>query len=133
MKRFGVRTLAVAIAVVTGVFGCDRGDEDALAEAKLLTLTANLQSIRAQLELYKIHHNEKYPTHIKIQLTGKTDTDGTVNASGAYGLYLQVFPANPFVDDPVEAVKTGGGPGEGWSYGPATGAFVANTPGHEQL
>jgi type II secretory pathway pseudopilin PulG len=92
-------------------------------------LQTNLQSIRAQLELYKKHHNGAHPTDITAQLTGKTDSDGTINASGEYGPYLQQFPANPCVANRVEAVKTTGKFGEGWDYDPATGAFIANTNG----
>jgi len=102
-------------------------------DSKLANLTTNLQSIRAQLELYRLHHNGKYPSNIVAGLTKKTDDDGTVNAAGAYGPYMQEFPANPFVYDSAEAVKTSGRPGEGWSYDSKTGVFVANTPGHEQL
>ena len=102
-------------------------------DSKLSNLMSNLQSIRAQLELYKMHHNETYPTNINTQITSKTDSDGTVNASGAYGPYLHIFPANPFVDDPAEAVKTSGAAGEGWSYNATTGVIVPNTAGHGNL
>ncbi|MDP6045602.1 MAG: type II secretion system protein [Phycisphaerae bacterium] len=105
----------------------------AAEDSKLSNLVSNLQSIRAQLELYKMHHNETYPTDINKQLTQKTDSDGTLNASGAYGPYLHIFPANPFVTDTVEAVKTSGVSGEGWSYNAATGAITANTASHTNL
>jgi len=105
----------------------------AAEDSKLSNLLSNLQSIRAQLELYKMHHNETYPTNITAQLTGKTDSDGTINASGAYGPYLHMFPANPFVEDAAEAVKTSGAAGEGWSYTAATGLIIPNTDGHEGL
>jgi len=103
------------------------------SDAKLSNLTTNLQSIRAQLELYRLHHSNKYPTDIHAQLTGKTDADGKLNPAGAYGPYMQEFPANPFVGRASEAVKTSGAPGEGWSYDPATGLFLANTRGHKDL
>jgi len=89
-------------------------------------MQTNQQSIRAQLELYKKHHNGAYPTDITAQLTKKTDADGTINASGAYGPYLREFPGNCYVEDPVEAVKTTGKFGEGWDYDPATGVFSIN-------
>jgi len=105
----------------------------AAEDSKLSNLTTNLQAVRAQLELYRMHHNKTYPTDVTAQLLGKTDTDGTVNASGIHGPYLYKFPANPFVDDSAEAVKTSGAAGEGWSYTAATGQFVANTAGHGDL
>jgi len=105
----------------------------AAEDSKLSNLTSNLQAIRAQLELYKMHHNETYPTNINTQLTSKTKTDGTVDASGAYGPYLHLFPANPFIEDAAEAVKTSGAAGEGWSYNSATGVITANSTGHSGL
>ncbi|MDP6544786.1 MAG: prepilin-type N-terminal cleavage/methylation domain-containing protein [Phycisphaerae bacterium] len=106
---------------------------NAAEESKLSNLMSNLQSIRAQLELYKMHHNEVYPTNINTQLTSKTDSDGTINPAGAYGPYLHVFPSNPFIEDPAEAIKTSGAGGEGWSYTAATGVILANSAGHTGL
>jgi len=124
--------LGVLAAIVIPQFS------SAAEDSKLSNLVSNLQSIRAQLELYKMHHDEnffgtKYPTNINTQLTSKTDADGTLNGSGAYGPYLHIFPANPFVEDVAEAVKTGGAAGEGWSYTAATGVIVANSTGHSGL
>ncbi|MDP6634982.1 MAG: hypothetical protein QGG42_08805 [Phycisphaerae bacterium] len=85
----------------------------------------NLQRIRAQLELYRLPVKGSYPTDINTQLTSKTDPDGATNTSSAYGPYLHQFPANPFVDDSVKAVKTSGKSGEEGSYG--------NTAGHKGL
>lgn len=140
MKKLGeivdsITRIVGAVTIVVGicVFGCDRGREDALAEAKLSHLRANLQSVRAQLELYRLHHNGTYPSDVMDGLTRKTTAFGEVSPAGPCGPYLHVFPANPFVDDPAEALKTGGKPGQGWSYNSATGAFAANTPGHEGL
>ncbi len=106
---------------------------NAAEDSKLSNLMSNLQSIRAQLELYKMHHNEVYPTNINTQLTSKTDSDGTINPGGAYGPYLQIFPINPFIDDPAEAIKTSGASGEGWSYSAVTGVLLANSTGHSGL
>ena len=101
--------------------------------SKLSDLTTRLQSIRENLELYKMHHDWTYPIDIIDGLTKKTDADGTVNKSGQYGPYIQQFPTNPFVSDPVKAVRTNGGPGEGWFYDSTTGTFAANTTEHKDL
>ncbi|MCP4379303.1 MAG: prepilin-type N-terminal cleavage/methylation domain-containing protein [bacterium] len=106
---------------------------EASSDAKLSNLTTNLQSIRAQLELYRLHHNGSYPTDVTIGLTSKTTSAGVVSATGAYGPYLQQFPANPFVDTAADAVKTDGATGSGWSYTAATGSFTANTSDHTGL
>jgi general secretion pathway protein G len=107
-------------------------------DAKLSNLMSNLQSIRAQLELYKLQHdltahNNSYPTNINPQLTRKTRANGIIHPSGSYGPYLTIFPPNPFVDDPVKAVKTDSAAGSGWSYTPKTGVIVPNTAGHGGL
>ena len=127
-----VTILAILAAIVVPHF------VSAEEESKLTNLMSNLQSIRTQLELYKMTHDRtffgsSYPTNINTQLTNKTKASGAINASGAYGPYLHIFPANPFIDDPVKAVKTSGGAGEGWSYNPATGVIVPNTAGHGGL
>lgn len=106
---------------------------NAAEESKLSNLMSNLQSIRAQLELYKMHHNEAYPTNITKQLTSRTDSDGTINPSGAFGPYLHVFPANPFIDDDAKARLTSGGEGEGWSYNSLTGSISPKSAGHSGL
>jgi general secretion pathway protein G len=120
--------LVIVAAIVTPQFGpCG------MSESKLSNLMSNLQSIRAQLELYRMHHHDRYPADITEGLTRKTDCKGTVSAAGACGPYLEEFPGNPFVGDPAQAVKTTGATGEGWSYDSATGVILANTPNHEGL
>ena len=105
----------------------------AAEDSKLSNLVSNLQSIRAQLELYKMHHNDVYPTNPNTQLTQKTDSDGTLNATGAYGPYLHIFPANPFVEDAAKAKLSTGAAGEGWTYTSTSGVITANTVGHSGL
>ena len=106
---------------------------EASSDAKLSNLTTNLQSVRAQLELYRLHHNGSYPTNITDGLTKKTTSAGVVDAAGAYGPYMQQFPANPFIDDADDAVKTDGVAGSGWNYTAATGVFLAHSAGHTTL
>jgi len=106
---------------------------NASQDTKLANLKSSLKSIRAQLALYRIHHQDTYPTDIRAQLMNKTDIDGKVNPLGEFGPYLLVFPANPFVDNRVNAVKTGGGGSHGWHYDRNTGVIIANTLGHKDL
>ena len=106
---------------------------EASSDAKLSNLTTNLQSIRAQLELYRLHHNGVYPPDITAGLTQKSTQDGVIDAAGAYGPYLQQFPANPFIDDAAASVATDGAAGSGWGYTAASGSFVANSTGHGAL
>ena len=106
---------------------------NATDDAKISNLTKNLQQVRAQLELYRLQHNNKYPTDIDAQLTSKTDDDGTINPAGAFGPYLKFFPDNRFIEDPDKSDATGGADGDGWSYDAATGTFLANSSGHEDM
>jgi general secretion pathway protein G len=101
--------------------------------AKGPNLKMTLQSVRAQLELYRLHHNGAYPANIIDGLTKKTDADGTLSDSGPFGPYMQEFPANPLVEDQARAVQVGGNPGDGWFYNTQTGEFRANSPGHKKL
>jgi general secretion pathway protein G len=122
-----VMILAILGSVVVAHFN------DASEDSKESNLQTNLQSIRAQLELYKMQHNDAYPTHIEKQLTNKTDVDGNADSNGAYGPYIPTFPANPYIDDPVKATGTTGRPGEGWRYNPTTGVITPATDGNDIL
>ena len=117
--------LGILAAIVVPQFS------EASADAKLSNLTTNLQSIRAQLELYRLHHNGVYPpAAVNDALTKKTTSAGVLDVNGAYGPYMQQFPANPFVDLAADAVKTDGLAGSGWNYVPASGSFTAATADH---
>ncbi len=117
--------LGILAAIVVPQFS------EATTDAKLSNLTTNLQSIRAQLELYRLHHNGAYPpTAVTDALTKKTTSAGVVDPAGVYGPYMQQFPVNPFIDIAADAIKTDGVAGSGWNYVPATGSFTANSAGH---
>ena len=110
--------------------------EDAEASA----LASDLQTLRSQIELYKIQHLEKLPSaNIVNQLTMKTNISGEVEgASGAtgpfsYGPYLCKIPTNPFTKK--NAVETGtgrgGGGNAGWYYNTQTGKLSPDSDEHK--
>ena len=76
----------------------------ASTDAKTSSLQSNLQTMRSQLALYKIQHNDTVPltaaaagTGLQTLLINKTTIAGVVDAAGACGPYLQVkIPNNPF-------------------------------------
>lgn len=97
----------------------------ASTEAKTNSLSSDLQSLRSQIELFKVQHTDMAPGNTRDPATGTvtadvalfanqmvyvTDGDGNVNAppskvratgAGAvfiYGPYLERIPANPFSD-----------------------------------
>lgn len=74
---------------------------NASQDARESSVVSQLQTLRSQVELYKLQHHEQYPTDDGTAagawdwtlLTGKTDEFGT--AGGTLGPYLQQTPVNP--------------------------------------
>lgn len=85
----------------------------ASTDSKVSSLMSNLQTIRSQIALYKIQHNDVTPTAANIvdQLCMVTDIAGNTYADKAaceaagetaYGPYIQIdLPNNPFTGDNV--------------------------------
>ena len=105
-------------------------------EAKESVLRQNLQTMRAQVQLYRFQHNDALPgATIEDQLATKTDIAGTVDAAGAYGPYLvNGIPVNPFAAAGVDAKEIEVVTGttitftgtSGWIYNSDTGELRAN-------
>lgn len=110
--------------------------QDSSFDAKESTLNFNLNTLRSQIELYKIHHKGKAPDTITsgslLQLTSTTDETGATGPAGPnypYGPYLSNgIPANPIsgistvvatTSDPPTA-QSGASPG-GWLYNTTSG------------
>ena len=108
---------------------------EASTEAKTSSLCTDLQTMRSQIELYKIQHNDNLPASagdteadFDARLTGTTDISGATTGTD-YGPYIQKIPTNQFSDSndvvlgttdpaPVDATK-------GWYFNTSTGAFHA--------
>jgi len=76
---------------------------EASTEAKLSSLCTDLQTLRSQIELYKIQHNDNPPTFANFvdQMTKQSDLNGTVPPAAGlavYGPYVQKIPVNQFND-----------------------------------
>jgi general secretion pathway protein G len=105
---------------------------EASTEAKLSSLVSDLQTVRSQIELYKIQHNDTLPGSTsgvswEQAMTMKTDVDGTLNANGKYGPYLQKVPTNQFNNlNTVGIDGTVGDGSNGWEFNSTTGAFYAD-------
>jgi len=104
---------------------------EASTEAKKSSLRSDLQTVRSQIELYKIQHNDNPPPG-DTAAAFVTAMTTTVAYNGTnYGPYLQQMPKNPF--NGSSDIKVTGDPGagdQGWWYDAETGAFKANTPDH---
>ncbi len=89
--------------------------------------------IRKQIVLYKQQHNGAYPPAADFvnQMTKKTDPDGTVNAAGKCGSYLNRIPPNPFTVGGTGNDVTNGAAAasKAWFYDETTGDFKANDAG----
>lgn len=96
---------------------------EASDDARESSLASDLQTVRSQVELYKVQHN-MYPGFTRdpatgvetwisgaqfvTQLTGQTDMNGDTTGTD-FGPYLQAFPTNPFTADPDVADLVNGG------------------------
>jgi general secretion pathway protein G len=93
-------------------------------EARRSSLTSQLQTLRSQVELYKLQHAERWPTANGTiagawdwaKLTGKTDEAGA--AGGDLGPYLQGAMTNPLNNSSTVASQ---------AADPAVGDTVANS------
>ena len=103
---------------------------EASTEAKLNSSMSSLQSLRSQISLYKIQHNDNPPCHgtfsatdFKDQLEQYSNAAGATNATKddthIYGPYVQSVPRNPWNNSStvVETDATGAG----WVYDADTG------------
>ena len=130
--------LGILAAIVIPQF--TQASDDARASA----LSSDLQTMRSQLELYRVQHTGgQYPSGATTalwtaQLTGKTDPNGAANSSGIYGPYLPKMPTNPFVAAKADEVTitTGAPAGDGatgWHFNTSIGKFSPNDADHKDL
>ncbi len=114
---------------------------EASTEAKTSSLCTDLQTMRSQIELYKVQHNDDLPsaggaTFLEA-MTEQTDIYGDVWASGpAYGPYVQKIPTNAFTDKDTVDISGAGSLGDdshGWDFDPITGAFHADDSAEHAL
>jgi len=120
------------------------------SEAKVSAAQSNLHAMRAQIELYKIHHSGVLPGYafgagvtegtLAEQFTGTSTVDGATSSSKTptdpflYGPYLVKSPTNPFNSKSNMAYSTdfaadAGVKDSGWLYNRTTGQICLNYPG----
>lgn len=118
---------------------------DASEQAKESSLVSDLQTMRSQVELYKIQHNGLLPgagdATIEQAITGLTNIAGNVETTpgtGVYGPYLQKLPKNPFTDGRGINGAAADGSVEGWTLdvvptSATYGYFAASDANHSDL
>ena len=122
---------------------------EASNDARESQLKSDLQTLRSQLELYKVQHLDTYPASADgddgavmiAQLTQKTNVEGEYGGSAdptpTLGPYVIQFPTNPFAVANGGSVDVGdtqtadGDPG--WYFNPADGEFRANDAANSGL
>ncbi len=131
----------------------------ASTEAKESALQSDLQAMRSQIELFKIHHNDLLPgeqgtgpldittvatsASFEAALINKTNVLGAVGATAAhrFGPYMRRVPDNPFCSlspaNTVEVDGTAGGDSHGWHLttpaGVDRGLFQADDDGQNAV
>ena len=116
---------------------------EASSDAKESSLVSNLQTLRSQMGLYKVQHNDQYPNtsdagvtidndinNFIARLTSKTLVTGAIDATGEFGPYMPNVPENPFqFNDQAPKYRFGANPGTDaahWCFDPATGNIWAD-------
>ena len=125
--------MAVLAATIIPQFSSSASD------AKTSAAKFNLQSLRSQIELYKLHHNGALPTLTGgslPQLISATDVNGNVGTTGPsfpYGPYMvNGLPMNSFTNsNTVTAITTSpptaaSGSNGGWLYNTTTGQIYVD-------
>ena len=113
---------------------------NASTDARRNSLTSQLQTLRSQIELYKLQHNDNMPAFAGAtadlqweQMTQQTDVNGTTGGSDDFGPYLQQNPTNPLNSNNMVVTISGADPTFGGATpitatgATATTAFVVNT------
>ena len=116
--------LGILAAIVIPQFG------DASAQANESNLKTQLQTYRAQIQLYHIQHSNAYPGELGTEADFVADM--TV-AAGGYGPYFRPTqqPVNPFNGlSTIDVDGTLGGGSHGWYYDSTTGVISPDTAAH---
>ena len=144
-RRNGAFTLVeiLLVVVILGVLAAiviPRFSE-ATSEAHLSTLLGNLQTLRLQIELYKVQHYDLLPgqTVIGGDVAEAVFVDALTN-DDEYGAYVNKIPENLFITDAADriaitcvndaAAAPAGDEGTGWWFNAANGDFRANSADH---
>ncbi len=141
-RRNGAFTLVeiLIVVVILGVLAAIVIPQfsSATSEANLNTLLGNLQTLRSQIQLYKVQHKDLLPgqTSFGAAVTEAQFLDALTEADNVRAApYLRGIPANPFIaDDAADDItivncmdiEPCGGGHTGWWFNVATGEFRAN-------
>ena len=139
MKKKGFTLVEILIVVVIlGILAAIVIPQfsDASTQSKVSSAKSSLQTLRSQISLYKIQHNDNPPSlaNFATQMTQKTNAAGTTNAGDGpllYGPYMQAIPKNPFNNSVTLAAADEAG--VGWRYNETTGDIRLGGTGYTDL
>jgi general secretion pathway protein G len=107
---------------------------NASSDARTSSVRSSMQSLRGQIELFKIQHADVPPgaTALITVMTGRTNPSDLTQtaATGTLGPYVQAFPVNP-LNNFATVVNAAGTTG-GWVYTVSGGTYTVwatNTTG----
>lgn len=114
------------VVIILGILGAVVIPQfsSASSDAKTSALVTNLHTIRAQLELYRLQHNDTYPTDdttFSDQMTLKTTAAGSTT-NGTLGPYLLSVPNNPYIG--TNTINETDGTASAWYYKVTSGVVV---------
>ena len=99
-RTTGFTLVEILIVVILGILAAIVIPQftNASQDARESSLLSQLQTLRSQIELYKLQHKDALPNLVANwnPLTTKTDADGNASAAAdAFGPYMQSAPTNP--------------------------------------
>lgn len=117
--------LAILAAAVVPQFSSSTQD------AKVSTSVFNLQTLRAQVQVYKAQHNGVYPDPLSKLTIATSKAGGTPSGNDSYGPYLLEIPECPLVGSAGVAAASSTTPsviagGAGWAYHKDSGTIWIN-------
>jgi prepilin-type N-terminal cleavage/methylation domain-containing protein len=117
--------LAILAAAVVPQFSSSTQD------AKVSTSVFNLQTMRAQVQVYKAQHNGVYPDVLTKLTIATSKAGGTPSGNDSYGPYVLEVPECPIVGNSNVAASTATtatvvAGGAGWAYNSTTGQIWIN-------
>ncbi len=100
---------------------------NASSNARSSSVASTLQTLRGQIELFKIQHGDTPPgtAALSVVMTGKTNAGDTTTVAagttGTLGPYVQAFPTNPV--NGFSTVVNSAGSTAGWVYTVSLGQY----------
>ena len=158
MKKKGFSLVEIIMVVtILGILAAVvlPGFQNHASKAKESAVKSNLNTIRSQLEIYKLQHGGVPPGYVNgaeapiatlvLQLTATSTVTGAVSASKVpvdpylYGPYLKKVPENPYnglatiayVNAGTDFSAAADGTSSGWLYKKETGEFRVNWTGND--